>query len=82
MKNINDIKKKIIYRCLYSGTKETDLLYKKTIIKNIDSLSFEELKNLLNLFTELSDPEIFLILTKKKILKNLIKYYLINYLNE
>ena len=66
MKNINDIKKKIIFRCLYSGTKETDLLYQKTIIKNIDSLSFDELQSLLNLFTELSDPEIFLILTKKK----------------
>ena len=51
MKNINDIKKKIIYRCLYSGTKETDLLYKKTIIKNIDTLTFEELQNLLILFT-------------------------------
>ena len=66
MKNINDIKKKIIYRCLYTGTKETDFLYQKTIIKNIDSLSFYELMNLLNLFTELSDPDIFLILTRKK----------------
>ena len=62
----NLIKKRIIYRCLYSGTRETDLLYKKTIIKNIDSLSFDELQILLNLFTELSDPEFFLILTKKK----------------
>ena len=61
MKNINDIKKNIIYRCLYSGTKETDLLYQKTIIKNIDLLTFEELQNLLALFTELSDPEFFLI---------------------
>ena len=66
MKNINDIKKKIIYRCLYTGTKETDILYQKTIIKNINSLSFDELMKLLNLFTELSDPDIFLILTRKK----------------
>ena len=66
MKNINDIKKKIIYRCLYSGTKETDLLYQKTIIKNIDSLTFKELQNLNILFEKLSDPEFFLILTKKK----------------
>ena len=66
MQNINEIKKKIIFRCLYSGTKETDWLYQKTIIKNIDSLSLEELQSLLNLFIELSDPEIFLILTKKK----------------
>jgi len=66
MKNINYIKKQIIYRCTYSGTKETDLLYKKTIIRNIDSLCSDELQKLLNLFTRLSDPEIFLILTKKK----------------
>ena len=65
MKNINYIKKKIIYRCLYTGTRETDLIYQKTIIKNLDSLSFHELQNLLNLFTELSDPEFFLILTRK-----------------
>ncbi len=66
MKNINNIKKKIIYRCLYSGIKETDLLYQKTIIKNIDSLTFEELQVLLNLFTKLSDLEIYFILTRKK----------------
>ena len=66
MKNNNDIKKKIIYRCLYSGIKETDLLYKKTIIENINTLTFEELQNLLILFTELSDLDFFLILTKNK----------------
>ena len=59
MKNINNIKKKIIYRCLYTGTKETDLLYQKTVIKNIDSLSFNELQILFNLSTELSDSDFF-----------------------
>ena len=53
MKNINDIKKKIIYRCLYSGIKETDLLYKKTIIKNINTLTFEELQNFYTLTEKL-----------------------------
>jgi len=66
MKKNNHIKKKIIYRCTYSGTKETDLLYQKTIIKNIDSLSINELQNLFDLFTELSDHDFFQILTKKK----------------
>ncbi len=66
MQKINDIKKRIIYRCLYSGIKETDLLYQKTIIKNIDSLTFEELQVLLNLFTKLSDLEFYFILTRKK----------------
>ena len=31
--DINKLKKKIIYKCSYSGTKETDLLYKKKIFK-------------------------------------------------
>ena len=63
--NIKYLKKQVIYRCLYSGTKETDLLYQKTVIKNIEFLTFNELENLLNIFTQLSDLEIFLILTKK-----------------
>ena len=63
--NIKNLKKQVVYRCLYSGTKETDLLYQKTIKKNIDFLTFQELQNLLNLFTQLSDPQIFLVLTKK-----------------
>jgi len=66
MNNINNIKKQIIYRLKYSGTKETDLIYQKTIINNINKLSFNELQKLLNIFTEISDLDIFLILTKKK----------------
>ena len=38
--NIKYLKKQVIYRCLYSGTKETDLLYQKTIIK-ISSKTFQ-----------------------------------------
>ena len=68
MNNIIDIKKQIIYRLKHSGTKETDIIYQKTIIKNIDSLSFNELQKLLKIFNIFSDPDIFLILTKKNIL--------------
>ena len=38
-KNIKNIKKQIIYRCSYTGTKETDLLYQKLFVNKIDSLS-------------------------------------------
>tara|TARA_B100000530_G_scaffold220361_1_gene141629 strand:+ start:264 stop:509 length:246 start_codon:yes stop_codon:yes gene_type:complete len=61
----NNIKKQILYRCLYTGTKETDILYNKVIVNKIDTLNTKDLKNLSNLFSEISDNEIFLILTKK-----------------
>ena len=64
-KNIKNIKKQIIYRCSYTGTKETDLLYQKLIVNKIDSLSNKELCQLSILFNEVSDTDIFLILTNK-----------------
>ena len=63
---IKKLKKQIIYRCSYSGTKETDLLYQKLIVNKIDSLSNKELYQLSILFNEVSDTDIFLILTNKK----------------
>ena len=63
--DINKLKKRIIYRCSYTGTKETDLLYQKLIVNKIDSLNFDELRQLSNLFNEVSDADIFLILTNK-----------------
>ena len=64
--NIKKLKKQIIYRCSYTGTKETDLLYQKLIVNKIDTLSPNELYQLSNLFNEISDTDIFLILTNKK----------------
>jgi len=64
--NIKKLKKEIIYRCLYTGTKETDLLYQKFFINKIDYLSPCELYQLSNLFYDISDTDIFLILTNKK----------------
>ena len=64
--NIKKLKKKIIYRCSYTGTKETDLLYQKLIVNKIDTLSHNELYQLSTLFNEVSDTDIFLILTNKK----------------
>ena len=63
--DINKLKKRIIYRCSYTGTKETDLLYQKLIVNKIDALNLDELRQLSNLFNEVSDTDIFLILTNK-----------------
>ena len=63
--DIKKIKKQIKYRCSYSGTKETDLLYRKFIINKIDQLTNFELIKLSSLFKEVSDIDIFLILTNK-----------------
>ena len=65
---INDtakLKKIIRYRLSYSGTKETDILYKKMILDKIDIFNTAELLLLSNLFNEISDIDIFNILTNK-----------------
>jgi succinate dehydrogenase flavin-adding protein (antitoxin of CptAB toxin-antitoxin module) len=64
--NIKKLKKQIIYRCSYTGTKETDLLYQKFIVNKIDTLTPYDLYQLSTLFNEVSDIDIFLILTNKK----------------
>ena len=62
---IINLKKIIRYRLSYSGTKETDILYNKMISNKLDKLSKKELLLLSNLFTDISDIEIFKILTNK-----------------
>ena len=69
---ITNLKKIIRYRSLYSGTKETDIMYKKIIIDKLDNLNKEELLLLSSLFNEISDNVIFNFLTKKS--KPSIKY--------
>lgn len=70
--DINNLKKIITYRISYSGTKETDILYKKLILNKLDFFDFKELTLLSNLFNEISDTDIFNILTNK--LEKPIKY--------
>ena len=65
IKNIEILKKQILYRCTYTGTKETDLLYKKFIANKINKFSHQELVQLSSLFNEISDTDILLILTRK-----------------
>ena len=63
---LNSLKKIIKYRSTYSGTKETDILYKEYFIKNLDKFSEQEMKLLKSVFDIYSDDEIYNILTKKK----------------
>ena len=62
---LNSLKKIIKYRSTYSGTKETDILYKKYFINNLNKLNKNELNLLKSLFDIYSDDEIYNILTKK-----------------
>ena len=64
-KDIKNIRKKIIYRCSYSGTKDTDLLYKKIFLEKLDNFTYSDLNQILDMFQNLSDPEIFTILINK-----------------
>ncbi len=63
---LNSLKKIIKYRSTYSGTKETDILYKEYFIKNLDKFSEYEMKLLKSVFDIYSDDEIYNILTNKK----------------
>ena len=59
------LKKIIKYRLSYSGTKETDILYKKMILDRLEIFNTKELLLLSVLFKEISDTKIFDILTNK-----------------
>ena len=46
MNKLETLKKKLIYRSNYRGTKEMDMILSKFVKKNIDSFSKEELEDL------------------------------------
>ena len=62
---LNSLKKIIKYRSNYSGTKETDILYKKYFINNLNKFNENELNLLKLVFDIYSDSEIYEILTNK-----------------
>ena len=64
--DIKNLKKQIIYRCTYSGSKEYELLYKKYFLNNLDKINYSELNQIYIIFNNLSDPEIYNILLGKK----------------
>ena len=63
--SFNSLKKTIKYRVSYSGTKETDILYKRYFINQLDKFSEKDLQNIKLLFDQFSDNEIYDFLTSK-----------------
>ena len=64
--SFNSLKKSIKYRVSYSGTKETDILYKRYFINQLDKLSKKDLEDIESLFNQFSDNEIYDFLTSKE----------------
>ena len=64
MIELETLKKKIIYRANYRGTKEMDILLSKFVDKYINSLPEDKLKSLYE-FLNLEDDKIFQIYQKK-----------------
>ena len=62
---LNSLKKIIKYRSTYSGTKETDILYEKYFINNLNNFNENELNLLKSVFDIYSDDEIYDILTNR-----------------
>ena len=79
MINIDELKKKIIYRSSYRGTKEMDIFVSSFVKSIIDSLSIDDLKDL-DLLVNMNDEDISKIsknemrFKNKKILKLLIDF--------
>ena len=63
--SFNSLKKTIKYRVSYSGTKETDILYKRYFINQLDKFSEKDLEEIKSLFNKFSDNEIYDFLTSK-----------------
>ena len=66
--SFNSLKKTIKYRVSYSGTKETDILYKRYFINQLDTFSEKDLEDIKSLFNQFSDNEIYDFLTSKVII--------------
>ena len=62
---LNSLKRIIKYRSSYSGTKETDIMYERYFIRNLEKFNKNELNLLISVFDYYSDDLIFQILTKK-----------------
>ena len=63
--SFNSLKKTIKYRVSYSGTKETDILYKRYFINQLDKFSEKDLEEIKSIFNQFSDNEIYDFLTSK-----------------
>ena len=63
--SFNSLKKTIKYRVSYSGTKETDILYKRYFINQLDKFTGKDLEDIKSIFNQFSDNEIYDFLTSK-----------------
>ena len=63
--SFNSLKKTIKYRVSYSGTKETDILYKRYFVNQLDKFTEKDLEQIKSLFNQFSDNEIYDFLTSK-----------------
>ena len=63
--SFNSLKKTIKYRVSYSGTKETDILYKRYFINHLDKFTEKDLSDIKSIFNQFSDNEIYDFLTSK-----------------
>ena len=72
MIELETLKKKIIYRANYRGTKELDILLSKFVDKYIHALSKDELEDLFN-FLNMEDDIIYNFYQTKKIDKSIKK---------
>ena len=63
--SFNSLKKTIKYRVSYSGTKETDILYKRYFINQLDKFTEKDLEDNKSIFNQFSDNEIYDFLTSK-----------------
>ena len=66
--SFNSLKKTIKYRVSYSGTKETDILYKRYFINQLDKFSEKDLEDIKSIFNQFSDNEIYDFLTSKVVI--------------
>ena len=80
--SFNSLKKTIKYRVSYSGTKETDILYKRYFINQLDKFSEKDLEDIKSIFNQFSDNEIYDFLTAKVTIPLEFKGIFIKILNE
>ena len=66
--SFNSLKKTIKYRVSYSGTKETDILYKRYFINQLDKFTEKDLEDIKCIFNRFSDNEIYDFLTSKVVI--------------
>lgn len=80
--DIGNLKKIIKYRLSYSGTKETDILYKRMILDKIGMFNNKELFLLSNLLNDISDIDMLNILTNKLVIPRKYKELMSKIINE